>query len=311
MLKPNLTCFMKRCSMLSWNRVEKKNFASDNLRSLSLRMKSVKSIQKITKAMKMVAASKFKGDQRRLENCSNFSTPLVDVFNRLDKLDIHKKNEELAIIAITSDKGLCGSVNSSVSRLCKKLLENEQVNNELVDNITPNKIYLYGIGEKIRSALSRLHSDKFQAIYNEYNKIPINFLTCSYIAERIMNNNHSNILIIYNHFKSAISFDTQILSVFSQKQLNKINKKELTSFEFEPEMDYIFKDIYQFYFTSLLYNCIIQNLASEQSARMTAMDNASSSATDMLNTLSLRYNRARQSKITLELIEIISGANAL
>ncbi|KNG74744.1 ATP synthase subunit gamma [Plasmodium falciparum IGH-CR14] len=228
MLKPNFSSFMTRCSMLSWNTVEKKKFASDNLRSLSLRIKSVKSIQKITKAMKMVAASKFKGDQRRLEKCSNFSTPLIDVFNRLNKLDIHKKNEELAIIAISSDKGLCGSVNSSVSRLCKKLLENEQVNNELVDNITPNKIYLYGIGEKIRSALSRLHKDKFQVIYNEYNKIPINFLTCSYIAERIMNNNHSNIIIIYNHFKSAISFDTQILSVFSQKPLNKINKKELS-----------------------------------------------------------------------------------
>ncbi|CRG97502.1 ATP synthase subunit gamma, mitochondrial, putative [Plasmodium gallinaceum] len=306
----NMNC-IKKYTLSNFNLILKKNFASDNLRSLSLRMKSIKSIQKITKAMKMVAASKFKGDQKRLENCSHFSTPLTDLFNRLNQLEIHKKNEDLAIIAISSDKGLCGSVNSSVSRICKKLLERENIDNETVNNITPNKIYIYGIGEKIRSALSRLHKDKFEAIYNEYNKIPINFVTCSYIAERIMNKNHSNLLIIYNNFKSAISFDTKILSIFSQKQLNKMNKRELATFEFEPELDYIFKDIYEFYFTSLLYNCIIQNLAAEQSARMTAMDNASSNATEMLNSLSLKYNRARQSKITLELIEIISGANAL
>ncbi|SCM24513.1 ATP synthase subunit gamma, mitochondrial, putative [Plasmodium chabaudi adami] len=291
--------------------IGKRNFASDNLRSLSLRMKSIKSIQKITKAMKMVAASKFKGDQRRLENCKYFSTPLADIFNRLNQLEIHKKNEDLAIIAISSDKGLCGSVNSSISRICKKILENDQIDNELVNNISPNKISLYGIGEKIKSALSRLHSDKFEAVYSEYNKIPINFITCSYIAESILKKNHTNLLIIYNNFKSAISFDTKILSIFSQKQLNKMNKKELATFEFEPELDYIFKDVYEFYFTSIIYNCIIENLASEQSARMTAMDNASSSATDMLGALSLKYNRARQSKITLELIEIISGANAL
>ncbi|SBT82279.1 ATP synthase subunit gamma, mitochondrial, putative [Plasmodium ovale] len=301
----------KHCGWNSIGSMARRCFASDNLRSLSLRMKSIKSIQKITKAMKMVAASKFKGDQRRLENCKHFSSPLTDIFNRLNQLEIHKKNEDLAIIGITSDKGLCGSVNTSVSRICKKLLENEHIDSEIVNNITPNKIYLYGIGEKIRSALSRLHKDKFEVIYNEYNKIPINFLTCSYIAERIMNKNHSNILIVYNNFKSAISFDTKILSVFSQKQLKTMNKKELSTFEFEPEVDFIFKDVYEFYFTSLLYNCIIQNLAAEQSARMTAMDNASSSATDMLGALSLKYNRARQSKITLELIEIISGANAL
>ncbi|CAG9471927.1 ATP synthase subunit gamma, mitochondrial, putative [Plasmodium vivax] len=301
----------EQCALNNLSIMAKRNFASDNLRSLSLRMKSIKSIQKITKAMKMVAASKFKGDQRRLENCKHFSTPLTDIFNRLNKQEMHQKNEDLAIIAISSDKGLCGSVNSSVSRVCKKLLENEQVENELVNNITPSKIYFYGIGEKIRSALNRLHADKFEAIYNEYNKIPINFLTCAYIAERIIKKNHSNLLIVYNNFKSAISFDTKILSVFSEKQLKKMNKKELATFEFEPELDHIFKDIYEFYLTSLIYNCIIENLAAEQSARMTAMDNASSSATDMLDALSLKYNRARQSKITLELIEIISGANAL
>ncbi|SCP03226.1 ATP synthase subunit gamma, mitochondrial, putative [Plasmodium malariae] len=311
MSKGKLASWANQCPWVICHLTTKRSFASDNLRSLSLRMKSIKSIQKITKAMKMVAASKFKGDQKRLEICKHFSTPLTDIFNRLNQLDINIKNEDLAIIGISSDKGLCGSVNTSVSRICKKLIERENVGNEIINNITPNKIYVYGIGEKIRSALSRLHRDKFEVIYNEYNKIPINFLTCSYIAERILKNNHSNIIIIYNNFKSAISFDTKILNVFSQKQLNKMNKKELASFEFEPEIDYIFKDVYEFYFTSLLYNCIIQNLAAEQSARMTAMDNASSSATEMLGALSLKYNRARQSKITLELIEIISGANAL
>lgn len=290
---------------------QKRCFASDNLRALSLRMKSVKSIQKITKAMKMVAASKFKGDQRRLELGSSFSSPLLDLFNRLNKLDIHKKNEDLALIIVSSDKGLCGGVNSAVSRMSKKLLENQEIEDEIISNISPNKIYVYGIGEKIRAALSRLHKDKFEMIFNDYNKIPINFVTCAYIAECILKKNHSNVVIIYNHFKSAISFNTQMLSVISQKQFNSLNKKELATFEFEPELDFICSDIYQFYFTTVLYNCIIQNLAAEQSARMTAMDNASSNATEMLGSLSLRYNRARQSKITLELIEIISGANCI
>ncbi|KAF8822832.1 ATP synthase F1 gamma subunit [Cardiosporidium cionae] len=276
-------------------------FSGGNLKAVSDRIKSIKSIQKITKAMKMIAASKLKGDQRRLEAGFPFSQPTQKLMKRLP-IDSNDKGD-LTIIALTSDKGLCGGINSSVARQTRALI--------LEAEGAGTKVTIYGVGDKIRNALIRLFGNRLGRIVNEVTKFPWSFTTASLLAERIIQDKPARLIIVYNHFKSLISFETLSMNILTEEQAEKLEKRELDSFEFEPERRDIWKDLHEFYFACTIYGCMLDNIASEQSARLSAMDTASGNAGEMLSSLSLKYNRARQAKITSELIEIISGANAL
>ncbi|KFG63725.1 ATP synthase F1 gamma subunit, partial [Toxoplasma gondii RUB] len=123
--------------------------------------------------------------------------------------------------------------------------------------------------------------------------------------------NPARLMVIYNHFKSAVAYDTLTLNVLTPTQAAQSAKEQLNTFEFEPEKTDVWKDLQDFYYACTVFGCMLDNIASEQSARMSAMDNASTNAGEMISSLTLRYNRARQAKITTELVEIISGANAL
>ncbi|AFZ80419.1 ATP synthase F1 subunit gamma, putative [Theileria equi strain WA] len=310
-----MATFAKFSSVISgsWNRsavygsvnaVQTRSFGSGDIQAVAARIKSVKSIQKITKAMKMVAASKLKADQRRLECGRPFSQPAQDVFNLLPIATTEPTTKNTALIVMASDKGLCGGINSSVAKATRNLIQN-------ADSATLAGYSLYVIGEKARSALERNFGKLFKNVFTEVSKTPFNYAKAALIAETIKSGNHDKIRIVYNHFKSAISYETKVMDVLSLEQYKMMTKRELNVFETEPESGSFYPDFYEFYLTSCIYGCMLDSLASEQSARMSAMDNASSNATDMLSKLTLKYNRARQSKITLELIEIISGANAL
>ncbi|XP_954517.1 ATP synthase gamma chain, mitochondrial precursor, putative [Theileria annulata] len=292
-----------RLGLNDLNCIQTRGFGSGDIQAVAARIKSVKSIQKITKAMKMVAASKLRADQRRLEIGRPFSQPSQDVLNLLPISTTETGHKDTALVIMASDKGLCGGINSSVAKATRNLLQN-------VDSQS-SAYSLYVIGEKARSALQRNYQKMFKNVFTELTKTPFNYAKAAYIAELLRNGNHDNIKIIYNHFKSVISYETQVLDVLTWKQYSLMNKRELNVFETEPDIGKFYPDFYEFYLTSCIYGCMLDSLASEQSARMSAMDNASSNATDMLSKLTLKYNRARQSKITLELIEIISGANAL
>lgn len=273
------------------------------MQAVSIRIKSVKSIQKITKAMKMVAASKLKADQRRLEAGIPFSKPAQDVMNLLPISTTETATKNNALIVLGSDKGLCGGINSSVAKLTKGMLAGGETGGSTFS--------VYCVGEKVRSALEGTYGQYFKSVFTEISRTPFNYAKALVISEAIRKGNHDRIRIVYNHFKSAISFETRVLDVLSLSQFKAMHKKELNIYESEPEMDEFFPDFYEFYLACCVYGCMLDSLAAEQSARMSAMDNASTNASDMLQNLTLKYNRARQSKITLELIEIIGGANAL
>ncbi|KAK2197185.1 bifunctional ATP synthase [Babesia duncani] len=262
----------------------------------------------------MVAASKLKADQRRLEHGLPFSLPSQSVVNLLpiSTTETGERNNALVVMASGSfsyfilhaiDKGLCGGINSAVSKMARNILTNEASSG--------TNFSLYCIGEKARNALEGNFKKYFKSVFAEIAKTPFNFAKAILIADALQMGNHDTIRIIYNHFKSAISYETKVLDVLSLKQFAKMHKRELNAFECEPEMASFFPDFYEFYLANCIYGCMLDSLAAEQSARMSAMDNASTNASDMLNKLTLKYNRARQSKITLELIEIIGGANAL
>ncbi|GFE53742.1 ATP synthase F1 gamma subunit [Babesia ovis] len=278
-------------------------FGSGDMQAVATRIKSVKSIQKITKAMKMVAASKLKADQRRLEAGLPFSMPVQDVMNLLPISTTEASGKNNAIVVLASDKGLCGGINSAVAKMTKGILAGGESGGTTFS--------VYCVGEKVRSALESTYGKYFKNVFTEISRTPFNYAKAALISEALREGNHDRIRIVYNHFKSAISYETRTLDVLSQSQFKAMQKRELNVYETEPEMADLFPDLYEFYLTCCVYGCMLDSLAAEQSARMSAMDNASTNASDMLQSLTLKFNRARQSKITLELIEIIGGANAL
>ncbi|PFH38622.1 ATP synthase F1 gamma subunit [Besnoitia besnoiti] len=278
-----------------------RNFGAGDLKIVAARMKSVKSIQKITKAMKMVAASKLRMDQRRLEHGLPFATPISKLIQRIP-VDSNEKGD-LAILALSSDKGLCGGVNTFVAKQVRTLIKENE--------LSGNSVQIYGVGDKIRSALQRTFGDRFRRMMTEVTRFPWNFTQACLVSERLMQDNPARLMVVYNHFKSAVAYDTLTLNILTPIQATQSAKEQLNAFEFEPERADVWKDLHDFYYASTVFGCMLDNVASEQSARMSAMDNASTNAGDMISALTLRFNRARQAKITTELVEIISGANAL
>lgn len=279
---------------------QRRNFGAGDLKIVAARMKSVKSIQKITKAMKMVAASKLRMDQRRLENGMPFALPIQRILGRIP---IPQEKGDLTVLALTSDKGLCGGVNSAVARLVRETVKTTEAEG--------SRAFIIGVGDKIRSALQRVFGDRFSRMFTEATRFPWSFATAAVIADRIIKEDPGRLTIVYNHFKSAVAYDTVSQNLLTGRQAARSTKQELAGFEFEPELTDVWKDVHDFYCACTVYGCMLDNIASEQSARMNAMDNASTNASEMISALTLKYNRARQAKITTELVEIISGANAL
>jgi len=286
--------------------VQKASFGV-NEKVIKLRMKSVGSIQKITKAMKMVAASKMRMDVARLEAGKGFGLTTVQTIfaneGYLQKKNLTFTPKKSLLVPITSDKGLCGGVNSGIVRDVKSLV---------LPNRSAYRIFV--LGEKGTSALIRpfpdlLHTSVSEMIY------PMNFTVASSLAHLVTTTAEEegcdNIVIIYNEFKSIISSVIRRTEVLSRKNF-------LTQFKYivrhdteEPDKDFSKHYYYELYVATQLYHALLQNATSEQTARMNAMENASKNAGEMLGKLSLTYNKARQARITMELVEIISGANAL
>lgn len=276
------------------------------LNIVKIRMKSVSSIRKITKAMKMVAASKLRHDERRMENGLPFARPAVNLFARLP-LEKASVAPSETILALTSDKGLCGGVNSAVARSVRgKIVEIEAQGRQA---------RYFGVGGKGTSALRRLFADRFIGTIEDVQKAGWNFLTASIIAERVLASEPQSLTLVHNHYKSAIAYDTRSLRLPTVSQVKALDKadwsKAMDVYNFEPGVFEQLQDLHEFYVAGSVFGAMLDNITAEQSARMAAMDNASKNAAEMLGKLTLQYNKARQAKITTELCEIISGATAL
>lgn len=296
-----------RYTINSLQYVPKANFGA-NEKIIKARMKSVSSIMKITKAMKMVAASKMRTDMNRLMNGKEFGVNTVQkVFANEAYLQKKKGDappaKKTLLVPITSDKGLCGGVNSGIVREIKSIALHNR-----------GAYSIFVIGEKGTSALSRpfpdiLYSSISDCIY------PMNFTVASSIAHQAsvaaQETGCDSVLIVYNEFKSAIASIIKRNEIQSRKSFVSSFKHVVRHDTEEPDKDFSAHYYYDLYVAGQVYHALLQNAASEQSARMNAMENASKNAKEMLDKLSLTYNRARQAKITTELCEIISGASAV
>ncbi|XP_057517301.1 ATP synthase subunit gamma, mitochondrial [Amaranthus tricolor] len=271
------------------------------------RMKSVKNIQKITKAMKMVAASKLRQIQTKTENSRGLWQPFTALLGDTPNVDV-KKN---VVIAISSDKGLCGGINSTsvkISRAVRKI------------NDGPDKETKYVIlGEKAKVQLIRDSRNDIDLCITELQKNPLNYTQVAALADDILKNVQFDALrIVFNKFHSVVSFVPTVSTILSPEIVERESEAggtldELDSYEIEggESKSEILQNLTEFQFSCVLFNAVLENACSEQGARMSAMDSSSRNAGDMLDRLTLTYNRTRQASITTELIEIISGASAL
>ena len=288
-----------------------------SLKDLRNRIDSVKSTKKITQAMKMVAASKLKKAQLLAEKGRNYSSGMGDIVNGLignesnnnhPLLEIKNNTKNVLIIIASSDRGLCGGLNSNLIKKVKKLISNLENENK--------EISIVCIGKK---GFDLMYAFNKQYFNNSVKFVSIGEMTYEKIEElgnkiliNFLNNECDECYLFYNFFKSVISQE-----VIKEKLIpyeKKPDKKEEDSdifFEYEPNEEDVLSKILPKNFIVQLYKAVLESRASEQGARMTAMDNATRNAGDMIDKLSLNYNRQRQAMITKELIEIISGAEAL
>lgn len=267
------------------------------------RIRAIKNIGKITKAMKMVAASKMRNAQVAMEHSRGIVTPFVRLFGDYPAIDPPKS----ITVAVTSDRGLCGGLNSNITKYTKALFNIYKAEGRT----------LVTIGDKGRSQLSRLYPDSITTSIAETYKNKVTFAQASLIAEEVLKQQPDAVRVLFNKFYSAISFRPTVATVLSasgiEAQLAGESGSKLDAYELEVagERADVLVDLAEFQLAATLYNGMLENNCSEHASRMSAMENSTKSAGEILNRLTLQYNRDRQAAITNELIEIISGAAAL
>jgi F-type H+-transporting ATPase subunit gamma len=292
-----------------------------SLKDLKVRINSVKNTQKITSAMKMVSAAKLRRAQEQAEASRPYAERMEKVLASLAASVAGRdgapallagtgKDQVHLIVVMTSDRGLCGAFNSSIVRQARRLAR------ELRGQGKTLKILC--VGRKGRDQLRREFAQEIIGTIEGVGKPRLKFDEADTIARRIRHMfDHGEFdacHIVYNKFKSAITqiVTTQQLIPFAPGgAANENADPELSSYEYEPEEDAILADLLPRNIGMQVYRALLENAASEQGARMSAMDSATRNAGDMINRLTITYNRSRQAYITKELIEIISGAEAL
>lgn len=274
------------------------------LKDIRMRLNSVKNIQKITQSMKMVSAAKYARAERDLQKARSFSNAFPLKFREEDSSSEVATTKQgktpTLVIAITSDRGLCGAVHSSVARKIKGILAEAE---------NPDNIKIVCVGDKSRAMLARVFPNNVLLSYNNFGKKPPTFADAQEVARDIIESgyNFDKGIVVYNQFKTVVSYITSDQPVFSLDQMTTSPK----IYDFDSVDEGVLRNYYEYSLASLLFYVMKENACSEQSARMSAMDNASKNAGEMIGKLTLQFNRTRQAVITRELIEIISGAAAL
>jgi len=270
------------------------------LKDIRNRLKSVKNIQKITKSMKMVSAAKYARAERELKPVKPFGAGAQAFYERAEVKSDEAPDAKILVIALTSDRGLCGAVHSSVAKAIKLMIQQSP---------NPDNIKIVCVGDKSRGMLSRIYPKNILVHFNDIGRKPPTFKDAAIVAQNIISSGYdfTKGILLYNKFKSVVSYTTTPMPIHT-----------LAAIQAAPKIhtyDSLDSDVLQNYqeysLASLIYYAMKENATSEQSSRMTAMDNASKNAGEMIDKLTLTFNRTRQAVITRELIEIISGASAL
>ncbi len=290
-----------------------------SLDDLKKRIKSVKSTQKITKAMKMVAAAKLRKAQENAEKGRPYSqkmqniilnlTESINDYDSAPKLLVGTGNDKTYLcVVMTADRGLCGGFNTNICKLAKTNFKKILNEGKVLKIIT--------VGTK---GLDQIKREFGKYVVNKFSfkeKKQITFNEAEIIGREIINlfkkNEFDKCILFYNNFKNVITQIPQAQQIIpAQSESIKPKRENSLFYEFEPEEDEILEDLLPKNISTQVFHAFLENAASEQGSRMTAMDNATRNAGDLVEKLTINYNRSRQASITKELIEIISGAESI
>ena len=290
-----------------------------SLDDLKKRIKSVRSTQKITKAMKMVAAAKLRKAQENAEKGRPYSKKMQNIILNLTRSISDPKNSPKLLsgtgndktylcVVLTADRGLCGGFNTNICKLAKtsfKKILNEQKNLKIIT-----------VGSKGFDQIKREYGKHVIKKYSFKEKKQITFKEADTVGNEIIRlfnqNEFDKCILFFNNFKNVITQIPQAQQIIPVDNKSSESKEEnFLPYEFEPDEDEILEDLLPKNISTQVFKAFLENAASEQGSRMTAMDNATRNAGDLVDKLTINYNRSRQASITKELIEIISGAESL
>lgn len=285
------------------------------LKQIRRRIESTKSTKKITRAMKLVAAAKLRRAQENMEHAKPYANRIKDVIYDLAEhtgreehplLQVRKEDKALLIV-ITSDRGLCGGFNTNINRRAENYVSSQEGGHE--------EVSLALIGKKGRDYFRRRDVDirkEYMEVLSEPTLERAADIGQEIIAEYI-DGGLDAAYIVYNEFKSAVSQKVVVEKLLPIDPGDEDPDAETdgSEFEYEPSMDAILESVLPLYVNVRLYFAVLESLAAEMGARMTAMENATKNAGEMIRSLTLQFNKARQAAITTEMLEIVGGAEAL
>ena len=294
-----------------------------SLKDIKTQINSVGSTKKITSAMKMVAASKLRRSQEKAEAARPYSSRLEEMLSSLAssaasgegiiKLLTGTGNDQnYIVVPVSADRGLCGGFNSSINRETFKLVKSLEGNGK--------KVQLMPVGKKSRDFFNRVMKDQIIESFVDLNVSSTGYESALNISnmlqELYFDGKFDKCILVFNKFKSAISQEVtqQQLIPLDVSNSEKEEEKENSSnaiYDYEPDEETILKDLLPKNVSIQIFKVLLESDAGEQGARMAAMDNATRNAGEMIDSLTLKYNRTRQAFITKELIEIISGAESI
>ncbi len=281
----------------------------DNIRDIRERIKSVREIRKITRAMKMVATAKFKKADRRLKETWNYNNTVDNLIVRMSKEVVTRYNpyftenknaQKDLLILVTSDKGLCGGFNANLIRMAQETLS--------------NRTNLFVIGKKGRNFFRKIESvnidgEEVELFGN------LTFKHCRIIMDEIKNRFkqglYGKVQVLYTHFETMGTQPLKLETVLPLQLPESTDESSPETLLYEPCAEPVFNRMINHYIELQLFRILLESELSEHVTRMNAMDAATKNASELIDTLVLNYNRARQAVITREIIEIVSGAQAL
>ena len=289
-----------------------------SLDDLRKRIKSVKSTQKITKAMKMVAAAKLRKAQENAEKGRPYSEKMNNIILNLSSSITDKENaprllagtgrEKIHLcVVLTADRGLCGGFNTNITKKAKSFFKKIKSEGKSLKIIT--------VGSKGHDQLKRLYGEQIVEKISFKNSKVANYLDADIVGKKIIElfekNQFDICTIFYNRFKNVITQIPQEQQIIPLKSSEVKKNSVEDNYEFEPEEDEILSNLLPKNISTQIFKAMLENSASEQGSRMSAMDSATRNAGELVDKLTINYNRSRQAAITKELIEIISGAESL
>lgn len=290
-----------------------------SLKDIKIRIESTKNTQQITKAMKLVSAAKLRKAQHNIVNMRPYALSLrrviadIAITQKVSHPLMERKavTKSILLVVISSDRGLCGAFNGNINKFTENFLKDNKDKYEKID--------LLFVGRKVNDFFAKRGIKPVDYI-TKLDK-DISYELAAKVSTRVMGDylagHYDEVKIVYNEFKSAISqvvCAETILPVnieLSAFKTDSLGKKFAPDLIFEPSPEQMIEELLTKHFDLQVYRCMSESVASEHGARMSAMENATNNARDMINGLTLTYNKLRQEKITKELIEIVSGAEAL